>query len=181
MGVQSFGQDESGIARLAPAGAAAPNLTDQALGLQYCRLGLLSLMRLQLAFERGDRSRVLEPIDELQALDAEVEHLVDALPAVQEDERLISVARRLKSDKMSATFEKLALASGMSGPGLGHGAASLPPSDAAGQSHDAPDEASVWPPAENPARRLIREYAVSGAVMLGILVAVAVLLLSFGS
>lgn len=180
MGVQSFGQDESDLARLVPAGAAAPNLADQALGLQYCRLGMLSLMRLQLAFERGDRSRVLEAIDELHALDAEVEHLVEALPAAQEDERLISVARRLKSDKMSATFEKLALASGMSGPGLARQSASLPGTAGAGRLQDAPDEISAWPPMESPARRLARAYAVPGAVMLGILVIVAVLLLTFG-
>lgn len=180
MGVQSFGQGESDVARLAPAGAAAPNLADQVLGLQYCRLGILSLMRLQLAFERGDRSRVLEVIDELHALDAEVEHLVGSLPAAGEDERLTSVARRLKSDKMAATFEKLALASGMSGPGLMHAPASLPRNADADQWRDDPDEVSVWPPAESPARRLIREYAVPGAVLLGILVAVTILLLSLG-
>ncbi|HWT42562.1 MAG TPA: hypothetical protein VN152_07930, partial [Sphingopyxis sp.] len=46
-----------------------PTADDQALGLQFCRIGLLSLTRLQLALERGDRSRAMEAIDDLHALD----------------------------------------------------------------------------------------------------------------
>lgn len=171
MGVRSLEQGEGDVPRFAP-----PSSADQALGLQYCRLGLLSLMRLQLAFERGDRSRVLEAIDELQALDAEVEHLVEAFPAAPHDERLVSVARQLKSEKMAANFEKLALASGISGPGLSPRAVPAARVTDIGQSQDADDGEAVWPPPVTPARRLVREYGVRAAVMLGILAASALLL-----
>ena len=62
-----------------PHGGAA-TAADLALGLQLCRAGLLSLTRLQLAVERGDRPRVMEAVDDLHALDVSIGRTVDALP-----------------------------------------------------------------------------------------------------
>ncbi len=98
--------------------SAAPTAADLALGLQLCRAGLLSLTRLQLALERGDRSRAMEAVDDLHALDVSIGRTVDALPVAPADERLAAVARRLQEEKMALAFEKLALASGVSGPAL---------------------------------------------------------------
>lgn len=91
---------------------------DHALGLQLCRAGILSMTRLQLALERGDRRRAMEAIDRLHAFDGEVEQLVDRLSGPTSDARMKAIARHLSEEKMELAFEKLALASGVSGPGL---------------------------------------------------------------
>ncbi|WP_374525626.1 hypothetical protein [Sphingopyxis sp.] len=99
----------------------APTATDVALGLQLCRAGIMSLTRLQLALDRGDRSRAMETVDDLHALDISIARTVAALPAMPSDERLAAAARRLQDEKMALAFEKLTLASGVSGPGLSSG------------------------------------------------------------
>lgn len=177
MSVPSLRQEDDVLPGLAPPGAAPVRIEDHALGLQYCRIGILSLMRLQLAIERGDRSRVLEAIDDLHAFDAEVEHVVEALAVPADDVRLALVARRLKSEKMAVAFEKLALASGISGPGLSSQAALADRTTDTIAARNAPDAEAVWPPPEARSRRLIREHGVQAAVMLGILLAVALLFL----
>ncbi|MBY8821864.1 hypothetical protein [Sphingomonas colocasiae] len=91
---------------------------DHALGLQFCRAGMLSLTRLQLALERGDRRRAMEAIDQLHRFDIEVEQLVGRLSGPAPDARMVEIARYLREEKMELAFEKLALASGVSGPGL---------------------------------------------------------------
>ncbi len=96
----------------------APDATDHALGLQLCRAGILSMTRLQLALERGDRRRAMEAIDRLHTFDSEVEQLVDRLSGPATDARMKAIARHLSEEKMELAFEKLALASGVSGPGL---------------------------------------------------------------
>lgn len=101
-----------------PAPIDAPATTDHALGLQLCRAGILSMTRLQLALERGDRHRAMEAIDRLHAFDGEVEQLVDRLSGPASGARMKAIARHLSEEKMELAFEKLALASGISGPGL---------------------------------------------------------------
>jgi len=91
---------------------------DHALGLQFCRAGMLSLTRLQLALERSDRRRAMEAIDQLHRFDIEVEQLVGRLSGPAPDARMVEIARYLREEKMELAFEKLALASGVSGPGL---------------------------------------------------------------
>jgi hypothetical protein len=159
-----------------PAGPPA-TADDQALGLQFCRLGFMSLTRLQLALERGDRSRAMEAIDDLHALDAEVERLVGALPVSPDDPRQGRVARILKEGKMAVAFEKLALASGISGPDL----ASQPavPSRARDARPEAePAGSADWPPAEPRTARLVRIYGPRAAVLLAIAAATLAALLA---
>lgn len=144
-----------------------PTADDQALGLQFCRIGLLSLTRLQLALERGDRLRAMEAIDDLHALDAEVERLVGALPVSPGDARQGRVARILKEGKMAVAFEKLALASGISGPDL----ASRPAvPDRIAHARPETESAGIadWPPAEPRTARLIRTYGPRAAILLAI-------------
>lgn len=107
-----------GVQDAAPADVPPPATIDHALGLQFCRAGLLSLTRLQLALERGDRRRAMEAIDQLHRFDIEVEQLVGRLSGPAPDARMVEMARYLREEKMELAFEKLALASGVSGPGL---------------------------------------------------------------
>lgn len=90
---------------------------DFALGLQLCRASALSLLRLQLAFERGDRIAAIEAIDRLHGFDAKIERLVEGLTATA-DPKLKALTRQILEEKMAVAFEKLALASGVSGPDL---------------------------------------------------------------
>lgn len=143
-----------------PASAA----NDYALGLQLCRAGILSLTRLQLALQRGDRPGALEAIDDLHSLDTEVERLVVALPASLDDPRQGHIARSLREAKMAVAFEKLALASGISGPGLSSRPA-FPQSDASREDETA-DPVTDWPPVESRAARFARIYGPRAAVLL---------------
>ena len=96
-----------------------PAATDLFWGLQYCRAGMLSLTRLELAMESGDRQRIIEAIDRLHALDGEIERKVASLPApVGPDPERAAFEEYLGREKMAVAFEKLVLASGISGPGL---------------------------------------------------------------
>ncbi len=154
-----------------------PTADDYALGLQFCRVGFLSLTRLQLALERGDRSRAMEAIDDLHALDIEVERLVGTLPVSSGDPRQGRVARILKEGKMAVAFEKLALASGISGPGL----SSRPggPGRIGGSPQEAePAGIADWPPAEPRTARLVRVYGPRVAVLLAVAAATLAALLT---
>ncbi|WP_146130909.1 hypothetical protein [Sphingopyxis lindanitolerans] len=91
---------------------------DVALSLQFFRAGIMSLMRLQLAFERGDRMGAMETIDRLHALDAEAERVLMDLPGGTDDPRHRTIAKTLRDEKMAIAFEKLALASGIGGPDI---------------------------------------------------------------
>ena len=151
---------------------------DHALGLQFCRVGILSLTRLQLALERGDRSRAMEAIDDLHALDVEVERLVGALPVSPDDPRQARVARILKEGKMAVAFEKLALASGISGPDLS--SRPLVPNRIGDARPDAePAGRADWPPAEPRTARLIRIHGPRAAILLAITGATLAALLTF--
>lgn len=117
MNALSTRDDDGNVAndvhRVEPGGTSA----DMALGLQLCRASALSLLRLQLAFERGDRTAAIEAIDRLHAIDARIERLVEDMPSA-EDPKLKAIARQILEEKMALAFEKLALASGVSGPDL---------------------------------------------------------------
>ncbi|SBV31459.1 protein of unknown function [uncultured Sphingopyxis sp.] len=154
-----------------------PTAEDYALGLQFCRVGLLSLTRLQLALERGDRSRAMEAIDDLHALDTEVERLVGALPVSSHDSRQARVAGILKQEKMAVAFEKLALASGISGPDLSS-RPGVPERLANVREEAGPAVIADWPPAEPRTARLLRVYGPRVAVLFAITAATLAALLA---
>lgn len=94
-------------------------------GLQYCRASTLSLTRLELALESGDRQRIIEAMDRLHALDGEMERKIASLPApAGQDPERDAINQHLGREKMAVAFEKLVLASGISGPGLASPSAS---------------------------------------------------------
>lgn len=88
-------------------------------GLQLSRASTMALMRLQLALRSGDRVQALEAVDRLDTLDAELESVIARLaPPGEGDETLQAIAKHLEAQKLALAFEKLALASGIVGPGL---------------------------------------------------------------
>lgn len=110
-------------------------------GLQLTRASTIALTRLQLALAGGDRRQAMAAIDRLHVLDGEIEHLVEGLPqgsasagdeeahsaagalpandgAPRGDDLLASLNKHLTDQKLALAFEKLALASGISGPDL---------------------------------------------------------------
>ena len=145
-----------------PANIADREATTLFWGLQYCRASTLSLTRLELALESGDRQRIIEAMDRLHALDGEIERKVASLPAPVGAEAL---NEHLGREKMAVAFEKLVLASGISGPGLASPPTSLPQPSRIGV--PAPD--IDWPPAdEMPTPRLmraIRDYGPKAALL----------------
>ena len=89
------------------------------MGLQLSRASTLALTRLQLALTTGDRQQAMAAMDRLHALDAEIERLVDHLPAGSgDDSDRQAIAKHLSDQKLALAFEKLALASEISGPDL---------------------------------------------------------------
>lgn len=102
-----------------PAAATDRAATELFWGLQYCRATTLSLTRLELAMKSGDRQRIIEAIDRLHALDGEIERKVASLPGPAEpDPARAAFEEYLGREKMAVAFEKLVLASGISGPGI---------------------------------------------------------------
>lgn len=111
-------------------------------GLQLTRASTIALTRLQLALAGGDRRQAMAAIDRLHAIDGEIEHLVEQLPpsvATQgapgtgtlegeqphandeppaNDDPMAVLGKHLADQKLALAFEKLALASGISGPDL---------------------------------------------------------------
>lgn len=110
-------------------------------GLQLTRASTIALTRLQLALASGDRRQAMTAIDRLHVLDGEIEQLVeqlppstasardtdehslaDHLPAAGDpppgDDLLASLGKHIADQKLALAFEKLALASGISGPDL---------------------------------------------------------------
>ncbi|GGC14174.1 hypothetical protein GCM10011494_36250 [Novosphingobium endophyticum] len=109
------------------------------LGLQLCRANTMSLTRLQLALRTGNRHCALEAIDRLHALDAKIEHLVERLPPpANERHEWNAIARHLEDQKIAIAFEKLALASEISGPGMVS-------STHNGYDYVGEDKAAAWP------------------------------------
>lgn len=138
---------------------------DAALGLQLCRASIMSLMRLQLAFERRDRMGAMEAIDRLHALDTEVERIMADLPGGEDDPRRHVVNRILREEKMAVAFEKLALASGTDGPDLASpppfsGQRGNPPGDVGGL------DLKVGPPTGARLFSVARAYGPRAALLL---------------
>ncbi|QZP08243.1 hypothetical protein [Caenibius sp. WL] len=98
------------------------------LALQFCRANAMSLARLQLALKSGDRQCALEAMDRLHALDTEMERLVQRLPrARSDDQEWGAIEKHLADQKLAISFEKLALVSEISGPGVVSPPTLLPP------------------------------------------------------
>ena len=96
-------------------------------GLQLTRASTIALTRLQLALAGGDRRQAMAAIDRLHAIDGEIEHLVGELPPEgspptptepANDDPVAALGKHLADQKLALAFEKLALASGISGPDL---------------------------------------------------------------
>lgn len=158
-------------------GGAAPTIEEHAMSLQLYRSGMLSLTRLQLALERGDRPRAMEAIDDLHALDVEIERVIAALPLASDEVRQGRIGRSVRQGKMAVAFEKLALAGGISGPDLASPPAlpgRRPAPDAAERE---PAVAAEWPPAESRGARLLRDYAPRAVLLLAIVAATCAILL----
>lgn len=138
------------------------------LGLQLCRANTMSLTRLQLALRSGNRRSALEAIDRLHALDARIEHLVQRLPPpANEGADWQAIAKHLEDQKIAIAFEKLALASEISGPDM--------ISNRAGDNIDDSEERHApWPLelAPQPPRRLFDARLMMGA-LIALLVVVA--------
>jgi hypothetical protein len=80
---------------------------------------MMALTRLQLALQSGDRQATMAAMDRLHSLDAEMERLVDRLPERPgEDTEWSAISRHVSDQKLAIAFEKLALASEISGPDL---------------------------------------------------------------
>jgi hypothetical protein len=93
--------------------------TELLRGIQLSRAQAMALTRLHFAFAGGNRRQAMEAMDRLHALDAEAERLVGRLPAPPAgDEDHVAVARHLADQKLAIAFEKLALASSISGPDM---------------------------------------------------------------
>lgn len=107
-----------------PARPVAP--TQLGLSLQLSRAGMMALTRLQLAIQSGDRQATMAAMDRLHSLDAEMERLVGRLPERPDDDTEWSaISRHVSDQKLAIAFEKLALASEISGPDvISQGAAS---------------------------------------------------------
>lgn len=148
-------------------------------GLQYCRAGMLSLTRLELAMESGDRQRIIEAIDRLHALDGEIERTVAGLPVPAEpDPARAAIEEYLGREKMAVAFEKLVLASGISGPGIASPAARSPRSRAPAVAAPArADAGAPWgefddePPFAARPAGFLAEYGAKAAILLAIVAA----------
>ena len=159
MGALSMPGEEDAAPRAAgPQEESRPTAADQALGLQFCRAGLLSLTRLQLALERGDRAQAMAAIDHLHALDLEMERAVEALALPAPVAWPEAIGGHLKEEKMAIAFEKLALASGISGPKL-TGRSSTAPGVDAPPLREGASALGEWPPPEPRMARILRSHA----------------------
>ncbi len=87
--------------------------------VQLSRAQAMALTRLHFALAGGNRVQAMEAMDRLHALDAEAERLAARLPApAEDDDEAAAVSRHLADQKLAIAFEKLALASSISGPGM---------------------------------------------------------------
>ena len=138
------------------------------LGLQLCRANTMSLTRLQLALRSGNRRSALEAIDRLHALDARIEHLIERLPPpANEVGDWQAIAKHLEDQKIAIAFEKLALASEISGP-------DMISNGGEGSAHDADERVAPWPLELSPQpRRRLFDWRVIVGVLIALLAIVA--------
>jgi hypothetical protein len=141
------------------------------MGLQLSRASTLALTRLQLALTTGDRQQAMAAMDRLHALDAEIERLVDHLPSGHgDDSDRQAIAKHLSDQKLALAFEKLALASEISGPDL-RSPPVLPPRTAEEDTPPLPEwpalpkvEPTEWKPASSGVLALIFALLVTVAM-----------------
>ena len=109
---------------VSPRALSAQELTQELLrSVQLSRANALALTRLSFALKSGDRTQAMEAMDRLHALDAEIERLAARLPAPCNDDsdhwgEHDVITRHLGDQKLAIAFEKLALASSISGPDM---------------------------------------------------------------
>ncbi len=121
--------------------------------------------------ESGDRRRIIEAMDRLHALDGEIERKVASLPdPAAPDRARETLGAYLDREKMAVAFEKLVLASGISGPGIASPPAA-PRQRGGDESSQLPDDTPTFPPPRRP--RLIAAYAPKAAILLAIVAATA--------
>jgi len=115
-------------------------------GLQLSRASTLALMRMQLAVRSGERLQAMEAMDRLDTLDTELEKLIALLPAPDSnDPGWLAVNKHIDDQKLALAFEKLALASGIVGPGMVSIEDALP---AQAEMPDQPADPATWEPTE---------------------------------
>ncbi len=157
------------VARTRPAAAPSISAEDLAMSLQFCRANTLSLARLQLALESGNRRGAMEAMDRLHTLDAEIERMVNRLPkGARADPALGSIAHHLGEQKVAIAFEKLALASGVGGPGL-----VSPGADPRAEAENDAPPAARWP--HLPAVDAVKWRPVSSKRVVELLLALVIL------
>lgn len=104
------------------------SLAELGNALQLVRAGNLATARLQLALSSGDRRHAMRVMDRILDIDAEIGTLVTKLPIPSSALRdLQAVKGHLGEQKIAIAFEKLALASEVTGPDLVAAANLLPP------------------------------------------------------
>jgi hypothetical protein len=95
--------DSSVVARETPAPVDSGELAE---GLMLVRASTLKMIRLQLAVERHDRLATLAAVDDLVALDSQLQDYLDAIPTTRNQ----GLRRALDADRFALNQEKLALA-----------------------------------------------------------------------
>jgi hypothetical protein len=145
----------AGSATDSPRGTQRSGTAALRLGLQLSRANAMALTRLQLALCTGERRQALEAIDRLHTLDAKLERVVaqlDGAPAEDQaidDQNWDALSTHLADQKLALAFEKLALASGIVGPGLTTASPPLP-RDLGPPAGAAPRERPALHPADPP-------------------------------
>lgn len=162
-------ETEPGIEEAIPSNALS-------MGLQLSRASTMAMLRLQLALESGERRQALEAIDRLHALDAEMERLVNQLPLPGDDADLRAITRHVGDQKVQLAFDKLALASGISGPDMNSGDTPMPPRPAE-EPPSTPMLAALADTDEPPSRRSLPDWLIPLLLALAATAALAVAIL----
>lgn len=85
----------------------AEGLVQLAEGLMLVRASTLKMIRLQLAIERHDRHAALEAVDDLVALDRQLEDCLQPIPGTRDQ---LALRRSMDADRFALNREKLVLA-----------------------------------------------------------------------
>ena len=88
-------------------------------GMQLMRAVSMQSTRFQLAVMRKEQRPALESLDRLGEMDRELEHFIEAIGGAAEDmPELAPISDMVARQKQALDSEKLALMSGVSGPGV---------------------------------------------------------------
>ncbi|WOK37334.1 hypothetical protein [Sphingomonas sp. C3-2] len=113
-------------------------------GMQLMRAVSMQSTRFQLAVMRKEQRPALESLDRLGEMDRELEHFIEAIGGAAEDmPELAPISDMVARQKQALDSEKLALMSGVSGPGVVGLSADRDEADAG---DDLEDEEAVAPP-----------------------------------